>query len=57
LAETVSQNRLQTAKGKLKRRFFERFFDYLSGYEAVLKAVLPASAVKAFQLFSRCRSY
>ena len=42
----------QTAKGKLKKRFFERFFDYLGKYETVLKSVLPASAVKAFELFS-----
>ena len=42
-----------TAKGKLKRRFFQRFLDYLSGYEAVLKKVLPASAVRIFELFSR----
>jgi hypothetical protein len=42
-----------TAKGKIKRKFFQRFFDYLSGYEAVLKKVLPASAVRIFELFSR----
>ena len=41
-----------TAKGKLKRRFFQRFFDYLSGYEKVLKSVLPDSAVKIIELFS-----
>ena len=41
-----------TAKGKLKRKVFQRFFDYLSGYEKVLKSVLPASAVKIIELFS-----
>ena len=42
-----------TPKGKLKSRLFQRFFDYISGYESVLKKVLPASAVRIFELFSK----
>lgn len=39
-------------KAQLKLRVFERFFNYLSQYDLILKKVLPGPAVRAIELFT-----
>jgi hypothetical protein len=40
-------------KAQIKLRIFERFFNYLSNYDLILKKVLPGPAVRAIELFTQ----
>ena len=41
-----------TAKTAVKTKLFERFFEYLKGYEAILEKLLPKVAIKFYKTFS-----